>query len=78
MAIIDGEIAPRLEQRHVKLDGTHFEVEVQTRSIMMDGEVTALTIVHDITKRKQVAKTSQKIVKLFDHSLNKYFMKTEF
>ncbi|MCC7449951.1 MAG: PAS domain S-box protein [Anaerolineae bacterium] len=42
---------PLLEQKHVRLDGTVFDVEVAAISFMLHGKLAIQTVVHDITEQ---------------------------
>jgi len=44
--------APRLEEKYIKLDGTVFDVEVQSQPISLSGEAAVLVTVRNITERK--------------------------
>ncbi len=49
-----GEDVPKFyETRGVRVDGTEFDVEVNTSSYELNGEVFALSIIRDITDRKR-------------------------
>ncbi|MBI3376561.1 MAG: PAS domain S-box protein [Betaproteobacteria bacterium] len=47
-----GGTTPQLDQRYLKLDGTAIDVEVQSASIIFDGERAVLVAMRDITERK--------------------------
>jgi len=49
-----GEPVPREEQKCLRLDGTAFDIEVSSAPIIYDGVRASLTIVRDITERKQL------------------------
>jgi two-component system sensor histidine kinase/response regulator len=49
----DGGTAPMIEQKYLRLDGTAFDVEVQTTMIDFDGKPAFLAAMRDITERKQ-------------------------
>ncbi len=48
-----GEPVPREEQKCLRLDGTAFDVEVSSAPIVYDGVRSSLTIIRDISERKQ-------------------------
>jgi PAS domain S-box-containing protein len=49
----EGKPVPRQEQKCLRLDGTAFDVEVSSAPIIYGGVRSSLTIIRDITERKQ-------------------------
>ena len=52
-ALSQGQAAPLLEERFIRLDGTPVEVEVTTAPIEYQGQPALQSIVRDITERKR-------------------------
>ena len=48
-----GEMAPLVEERHLRLDGTAFDVEVVAAPVVFDGRPAIEVIARDITTRKE-------------------------
>lgn len=48
-----GEVAPLLEEKFVRLDGSEVDVEVVAIPLMLEGEPAVNTIIRDITGRKR-------------------------
>ena len=48
-----GETVPLIEERHVKLDGTVFDVEVVATPVTFDGRPAIEVVIRDVTARKQ-------------------------
>ena len=63
-----GAMQPLMEQRHVRLDGTTVYVEIAATSIEHQGKPANLTVIRDITARKQAEnKQAQLTVELQDY-----------
>jgi len=60
-----GSGGPPAEMRYVRLDGTVFEVESQSRAVMFDGVRVTQVAAHDISERKRSAAARQE----FDRKL---------
>lgn len=51
----EGEKLPPIEEQFIRLDGTPVEVEVQSMSIVYQGQPALLVLARDITERKRAA-----------------------
>ena len=67
-----GETAPLVEERHVKLDGTAFDVEVVAAPVIFDGQPAIEVVARDITTRKETEAALQaseaRVRAVFDQS----------
>ncbi len=63
-----GVVAPTMEQRYVKLDGTVFDAEVQGLPITLAGQPAVLATLRDITERRQAQAKLLLAASVFDHA----------
>ena len=67
-----GEMAPLVEERHLRLDGTAFDVEVVAAPVVFDGQPAIEVIARDITTRKETEAALQaseaRVRAVFDQS----------
>jgi two-component system, cell cycle sensor histidine kinase and response regulator CckA len=67
-----GETVPLVEERHIKLDGTEFDVEVVATPVTFDGRPAVELIARDISARKQTEAALQaseaRVRAVFDQS----------
>jgi len=67
-----GETVPLAEERHLKLDGTAFDVEVVAGPVTFDGRPAVEVIARDITARKEtlaaLRSSEERVRAVFDHS----------
>ncbi len=63
-----GQPVPPREQKLVKLDGTVFDAEIQSRSIVYDGQSAIRTAFHDISERKVAFDKLQLAASVFTHA----------
>jgi diguanylate cyclase (GGDEF)-like protein/PAS domain S-box-containing protein len=49
-----GQLAPLIETRYLKLDGTPIDVEVSSAPFVLDGRTAIVAIVRDVTARKRM------------------------
>lgn len=56
-----GTVAPMLEEKYLKLDGTSIDVEVQAAAIIYDGEPAIQAAIRDITARKAAQEQIQRL-----------------
>lgn len=68
-AMLHGIAAPRMEERFIRLDGSVFDAEVQGQPIVLAGIPALLSILRDITQRKQAEAKLQLAASVFDHAL---------
>ncbi len=66
--IEDKVIAPKIEMKYLKLDGSVLDVEVQSSPTTYDGVQSIQTAIHDITERKQAEETIVKLSKGVEQS----------
>ena len=63
--IEEQSVAPLIEEKFIKMDGTILDVEVAASSFQYHGKTSVIVVVRDITDRKQAEKQlHQKIVEL--------------
>ncbi len=67
-ALVTGATMPLAEEKFLKLDGSTIDVEVQTASILYDGESAVQVVMNDITERKAAEQALRESNQLF-HSL---------
>ena len=53
MTLVKRQAVPFLDEHYLRLDGTHFEVEVAAMPIVYERHKSAVVLFHDITSRKQ-------------------------
>ncbi len=51
--LTQGETVPMVQERHLKLDGTAFDVEVVAAPVTFDGKPAVEVLAHDVTARNQ-------------------------
>jgi PAS domain S-box-containing protein len=59
------------ETSHQRKDGTHFPVEVSTRTIEIEGKIFLQGIIRDITERKRVEEQKEKLIRELQDALAK-------
>ena len=64
----EGEKLPPIEEQFIRLDGTPVEVEVQSTSIVYQGQPALLVLARDITERKQNEDQLRLLAKVFESS----------
>jgi len=68
-AVEYGEAAGTIEERYVRLDGTSFDAEVQSKPIVLAGQAAVLVTLRDITERKAAQEKLQLAAGVFTHAL---------
>ena len=63
-----GEVAGRVEERYVRIDGTSFDAEVQGKPIVLAGQAAVLATLRDITERKAAQEKLQLSARVFGHA----------
>jgi len=61
-------IAPRVESRFLRLDGSSFDVEVQGTSIVYQGKPAIHVVMRDITERKKASDRLKLAATVFSHA----------
>ncbi|MBF8983220.1 PAS domain S-box protein [Lutibacter sp. B2] len=52
----EGKIAPLSEQKYIKIDGTMMNIEIASNAFPHKGNMSVLSVIRDITERKQAEK----------------------
>jgi diguanylate cyclase (GGDEF)-like protein/PAS domain S-box-containing protein len=63
-----GMVAQKIEEQYLKVDGTTFDVEAQGQPIILEGKLAMLSVLRDITERKQAGLKLQLAADVFRHA----------
>lgn len=62
------------ELKRIRLDGSEFESEASSTSLVWNGETARLTFIRDISERKAAEQTSTRLGRILDRSFNEIYV----